>query len=51
MSTKGAAILDGGSHVAQLPRQGVCELSIGALGGPSSIHTNKNKNDDNDKDR
>ncbi len=35
----GAAILDGGSHVCQLPRQRVCKLSIGALeGGPPPLY-------------
>ncbi len=37
--------LDGGSHACQLPRQGVCELSIGALGGPSSSSVNDNDDD------
>ena len=41
-----------GSHVGQLPRQGVCELSIGAQGGvppPSSIHADdNNENKDNE---
>ncbi len=33
MSTIGATILDGGSHVCQVAMQWVCELSIGALEG------------------
>ncbi len=50
MSIIGAAILDyGGSHVWQLPRQGVCELSIRAIGGggpssSSSVHADNNDN-------
>ena len=51
VSTMGAAILDGGSHVCQLPRQGVCKLSIGALGGSSSSVSVYNDNDDDNDDK
>ncbi len=38
------------SHVGQLPRQGICELSIGAPGGVFllCIYNDDDNNDDND---
>ncbi len=44
----GAAILDGASHDCQLPRQGVCQLSIRALGGGPSSFSIHADDDDND---
>ncbi len=45
----GAAILDyGGGHVCQLPRQRVCELNIGVLGGGVFLLCVYNENDNND---
>ncbi len=44
LTTMGVAILDhGGSHIGQLPMQGVCKMSFGVLGGggpsSSSVHS------------